>query len=91
MFILDTRHGLFQLNIDANTATHVFDANTKITIPTDPARDTGPVDPSALKPMMFFNDLDITQDNRVIFDDSSYKNTRTENRYSDWTFSIAND
>ncbi len=74
LYIMDTRHGLFKLNLESLIATHIISSTTKLTVPPN-------ADVKASLPILFYNDFDISEDgNKVIFDDSSYKNTRTENR-----------
>ncbi len=72
---MDTRHGLFKLNLESLIATHIITSATRLLVPQS-------ADPKTSLPIMFYNDFDISEDgNTVIFDDSSYKNTRAENRY----------
>eukprot|EP00596_Hydrurales_sp_CCMP1899_P007075 CAMPEP_0119039350 /NCGR_PEP_ID=MMETSP1177-20130426/8767_1 /TAXON_ID=2985 /ORGANISM="Ochromonas sp, Strain CCMP1899" /LENGTH=382 /DNA_ID=CAMNT_0007003081 /DNA_START=237 /DNA_END=1382 /DNA_ORIENTATION=+ len=84
LYILDAYHGLFSLDLLSNTAEHLISSSTIINIGN---KDRGLVDPTALLPPKFFNDLDIidrtTQagEERIVhFSDTSYKNTRSENR-----------
>ena len=59
--------------METKEATNVFNGNTPI-FPTPGA------DSIAMKPIHFFNDLDILLNGDIIFSDSSYKFTRSENR-----------
>ena len=70
MYILDAYHGLFLLDLQRAAATHLVSPHTAIDTLSDAA--------SQLPPM-FFNDLDLWGD-EVVFSDSSYKFTRSENR-----------
>ena len=70
MYILDAYHGLFLLDLQSAAATHLVSPHTAIDTLSDAA--------SPLPPM-FFNDLDLWGD-EVVFSDSSYKFTRSENR-----------
>ena len=81
LFILDAYHGLFQLDLDSLSATHLVKPTTEIHI-----SNAAESDPSATLPPLFFNDLDVLSagtadsDVSIVFSDSSYKHTRSENR-----------
>ena len=80
LYILDAYHGLFLLDLQSATATHLVTPHTAIHTFSDASSvsDSGSGSDSQLPPM-FFNDLDVL-DGEVVFSDSSYKFTRSENR-----------
>jgi len=76
LFFMDSRHGIFQLNLNSNIGYQLLNEKHPISVPSNRH-----YDPVITTPIRFFNDMDITEDNRVIyFSDSSYKHTRTANR-----------
>ena len=88
LFILDAYHGLFEINIGSKQITHHISGHSKLTNIADEGNgysNTSRYDPVVSLPIKFFNDLDIlidpiSQDKIVVFTDSSYKYTRSENR-----------
>ncbi|KAJ1403928.1 hypothetical protein B484DRAFT_224454 [Ochromonadaceae sp. CCMP2298] len=73
LYIMDAYHGLFKLNLADSSVQHLVTPESAIKTPKGS-------DAAASKPAKFFNDLDVTADGRVLFTDSSYKHTRSENR-----------
>jgi len=74
---LDAYHGLFKLDLVQLTAQHLVTPNTPISSPVN----TPDPDPSAMAPLVFFNDLDILESmGMVVFSDSSTLHSRSENR-----------
>jgi hypothetical protein len=71
---MDAYHGLFELDLKTLVAKHIISINTTIQIPHYPH------DPSILLKPKFYNDFDITNNNVVLFTDTSYKYTRSQNR-----------
>lgn len=78
LYILDAYHGLFLLDLSMNKARHLVKPGDTIIQPS--ASVFASNDPAASLPPQFFNDLDLGPDSTVIFTDSSYKFTRSENR-----------
>ncbi|CAM9159565.1 unnamed protein product [Discosporangium mesarthrocarpum] len=78
LYVLDAYHGLFELDLVAGGhTTHLMDTTTTIPIPlTEP---TGGAAPEVSMPLLFLNDLDITQDGVVYMTDSSWKHKRSNN------------
>ena len=81
LFILDAYHGLFTVDIthhtDIGETIHLLTPSQQV-YPSDDKNAT--VDDVVYLPPKFYNDLDVTSDGTVYFTDSSYKNTRSENR-----------
>jgi len=73
LYILDAYHGLFKLDLSAQSATHLVSPDTPIVAHPH-------ADPVTTRMPFFFNDLDISIDNKVVFTDSSYRYTRSNNR-----------
>lgn len=74
LYLLDAYHGGFKVNIHTKSVKHLFTSNTQILAPEGS-------DPLVTLPPKFFNDLDITSDETIIyFSDSSFKHTRSGNR-----------
>lgn len=73
LYILDAYHGLYALDLQSEQIRHVVSSETVISTPTN-------ADAVAKLPIDFFNDLDILEDGRIVFSDSSYKHTRSGNR-----------
>lgn len=79
LYILDAYHGLFELDLTTLKATHLVTPTTPISVPAIPTPRN--IDPHVYLPLIFFNDLDIfEEDDLLIFSDSSYAYTRSENR-----------
>ena len=76
LYILDAYHGLFLLDLQSATATHLVTPRTAIHTLSDASSVS---DINSQLPPMFFNDLDVL-DGEVVFSDSSHKFTRSENR-----------
>jgi hypothetical protein len=68
---------LFKYNTDTKEVQHLFNSVTTI-VP--PSSDSSTYDPVVVLPIKFFNDLDILDNGDIIFTDSSYKYSRSENR-----------
>jgi len=80
LFILDAYHGLFTVDItnaDIGETTNLLSPNNKVYPSSDK---NATIDGVVYLPPKFYNDLDVTSDGTVYFTDSSYKNTRSENR-----------
>jgi hypothetical protein len=92
LYIIDAYHGLFRFDLSHDQAEHLVTPSTMINVE---GRDD--VDPVALLPPKFYNDLDVIdvtptseensegvkereRETMIYFSDSSYKNTRSENR-----------
>ena len=73
LFIVDAYSGLYEINLDLGTIEHIINPNTTIypNIKSNNIIDRIP---------KFYNDLDVSPDGTIYFSDSSYKNTRSENR-----------
>lgn len=88
LYILDAYHGLFKLNLDTFNAQHLVSVKSAIELPSGAAAASAEAGPASsrldsqrlLSVPRFFNDLDITEDGRVIYTDTSYEHTRSENR-----------
>ncbi len=80
LFILDAYQGLFTVDIthsDIGETAHLLSPDQQV----HPSYDrNATVDNVVYLPPKFYNDLDVTSDGTVFFTDSSYKNTRSENR-----------
>lgn len=74
LYILDAYHGLFVLNLHTKALSHWFGPNTPIT------SEGHQGNPNAHAVPRFYNDLDILEDGRIVFTDSSYLYARSENR-----------
>jgi hypothetical protein len=70
---VDAYHGLFKLHLATQTAEHLV-------TPTSTAQGHATMDPTAQRSMFFFNDLDISADGKIVFTDSSYRYSRSNNR-----------
>ncbi len=73
LYILDAYHGLFLLDLSTLEVDHMVSAETKVT-------NAASFDKTSRLPPRFYNDLDVLSDGSVVFTDSSYKFTRSENR-----------
>lgn len=73
LVVVDAYHGVFKVDISTGVVQHLVSSETPIHLPLY-------ADPAAGSPMKFFNDLDILPDGTIIFTDSSFKNSRAENR-----------
>lgn len=73
LYIADAYHGIFRMELTTGKVEHLISSSTPIVVPSY-------ADPLASKPIMFFNDLDVHADGTIIFSDSSYVHTRSENR-----------
>ena len=73
LFIVDAYHGIYIINLNKKTVDHVITPSTEIY----PNNINNTI---ITKIPKFFNDLDVTKDGTIYFSDSSYKNTRSENR-----------
>lgn len=73
LFIVDSYSGVYEINLDMGTIEHIIDPN----MPVYPIIKSNTVIDLTPK---FYNDLDISADGTVYVSDSSYKNTRSENR-----------
>lgn len=70
---MDAYHGLFKLNVETSRVAHMIHPFTPIK--THPG-----MDPKALLTPTFYNDLDVSIDGKVVFSDSSYRYSRSQNR-----------
>jgi hypothetical protein len=78
VFALDAYHGLFRLNLTSGVALRLFSDSTPIC-----ARDSASSTRSVFfSKMKFMNDFDIDSTGCVYFTDSSYKCSRSNNRYA---------
>lgn len=76
MIIIDAYHGLFQLNLETKQTVSLYKSQQSIPTP----KYYEYLDPKALLKPKFLNDLDILPNGDIVFTDSSYKNSRSENR-----------
>jgi hypothetical protein len=81
--MLDAYHGLYLIRFGDDstrpiTISHEITTDMRISTPVNVK--TTAVDPVALLPPKFFNDLDVLPDGRVLFTDSSYRYHRSQNR-----------
>ena len=81
LFFVDAYHGLFSLDLrsDGGVVSHLVNPSTTIYPPQGEETTSSSIDPVAFLPPKFFNDIDLTSD-KIYFTDSSYKNTRSQNR-----------
>lgn len=70
---MDAYHGLFKLNLDAQSAVHLVTPSTPIIF--HPKADA-----VVQNTPLFYNDLDIALDGKIVFTDSSFKHPRSNNR-----------
>ena len=74
LYIVDAYHGIFKLNLDTHSAVALVTPDSPIKFHRLSDRSV------ATKTPLFFNDLDISLDGKVVFTDSSYRHTRSNNR-----------
>lgn len=74
LFIVDAYHGIYVIDMDKQTI-HNIVTPTAMAVQMNKK-----IDKVALLVPKFFNDLDVATDGTIYFSDSSYKNTRSENR-----------
>ena len=79
LFFVDAYHGLFSLDLKTLQTSHHVTPSTTIYPPKGEQTTSSTLDPVAFLPPKFFNDIDLTSD-KIYFSDSSYLNTRSENR-----------
>jgi len=73
LLINDAYLGMFSLDVVTLEAHHLINPKT-----TRPSNSFPGMDPQAVAPLKFFNDLEITPDGNVYFTDSSWRYTRAE-------------
>jgi hypothetical protein len=72
---------LFKIEVISKTVVHLIQPTTPIFLPSDNNNKEIKYDPIIKFKPKFFNDLDISSDgSKIVFSDSSYKFTRSENR-----------
>jgi len=76
VYVLDAYHGLFEIVRQAGIDVDLFHRITPSTIITTPEG----ADPKTKLTPTFFNDLDISSDGSIVFTDSSYRYSRSQNR-----------
>eukprot|EP01031_Cornospumella_fuschlensis_P031207 gene31207-37715_t len=77
LYVLDAYHGLFAVNLTDMSVQHLITSATPIhSLGTKAAN----VDPVAMLPLRFMNDLTMLPSGEIYFTDSSYLHTRSENR-----------
>ncbi len=75
---MDAYHGMFRLNLTTGIVSHMFGPHTFIK---SELKKENNLELNALLPPKFFNDFDISQDGCIYFSDSSYKWSRSNNRW----------
>jgi len=88
---MDAYHGLFRLDLSTKAVKYMITPSTTILSPSSPSSTAvsssspsstavSSIDPVAILSPKFYNDFDITNNNKIIFTDSSYLYGRCENR-----------
>ena len=78
LYIADAYHGIFTICLTPTAPTykqpnHILDSSHAIQVPSG-------ANPVSTLPIKFYNDLEVLSDGKVLFTDSSYKYTRSQNR-----------
>jgi hypothetical protein len=79
LYAADSYHGIFKIELGHDSSTpHKI---TYLVKPSDPIVVPANADSVASLPVLFYDDIEVTADDRVLFTDASYKFTRAKNRF----------